>query len=128
MSQFHKKHILLIEDSQDLQALLSQLLTSEDYQVSQAYDGLEALNMLEKMDSKPELILLDIMMPVMGGIEFLERRLQNPKLAAIPVVVMTADANSKSKATLLCANEFIQKPIKDVDGLLDIVQRIVGEA
>lgn len=127
MSHSHKKHILVVEDSQDLQTLLSQLLTTENYILSQAFDGQQALDLLHKMEPLPSLILLDVMMPVMGGIEFLQERLSDPKIASIPVIVMTADSNSKSKAALLCANEFVQKPINDVDDLLGTIHRIVGD-
>lgn len=127
MSHSHKKHILIVEDSQDLQMLLSQLLETENYVLSQAYDGKQALSMLHTMEDLPSLILLDVMMPVMGGIEFLQERLSDPKIASIPVIVMTADSNSKSKAALLCANEFVQKPINDVDELLETIHRILGD-
>ena len=116
------KHILIIEDSPELQLLTARLFSSEGYKLSQAYNGQEALNLLHSMDKLPSLILLDIMMPVMDGIEFLEEVKKDASLAAIPVVVMSADANSRANVARVRSVPFIQKPIHDIEQLLEVVE------
>lgn len=122
-----KKHILVVEDSPDIQSLVSQLLTTNNFSITQAYDGQQALFFAQTMNPPPSLILLDLKMPVMGGLEFLKERLNDPKLAAMPVIVMTSDTQSKSKTALLCANEFIQKPLQYTEDLIKIIHRITDE-
>lgn len=108
----------------DLQALLSELFKSEGYTLSQAYDGRQALNILHSGKELPSVILLDVMMPVMDGIEFRQLQKKDPLLQKIPVVVMSADSNSQAKAKLLDVSEFIRKPIDNVDKLLAVVERV----
>lgn len=117
------KNILIVEDSPDLQDLLGQLFSSEGYTLFQAYNGQQALDILHEMPQLPALILLDIMMPVMDGIEFREKQSKDAKLANIPVVVMSADSNSQAKALQLSANGVVRKPIKDIEQLLKLAER-----
>jgi CheY-like chemotaxis protein len=120
------KHILIVEDSADLQALFRQLFKSEGYALTSAFNGREALAVLATMPVLPHLILLDIMMPIMDGTEFRRVQLENPRYRAIPVVVMTADANFKDKHALLKPAEIISKPIRDIDQLLGLVARLTA--
>lgn len=62
--------ILIVEDDRDLNAAYSTILQSEGHEVASAYDGKEALDKLKDFD--PQLILLDLLMPIMGGLEFLQ--------------------------------------------------------
>ena len=124
MGNSSAKHILIVEDSLDLQALLGELFEQEDYKISRAMNGKEALDFLRSTQELPSLILLDIMMPVMDGIEFREFQLKDPKLKKIPVVIMTADSNSQSKASELGVTEIIRKPIRDIGGLVDRVEKL----
>jgi CheY-like chemotaxis protein len=119
-----KKHILIVEDAPDLQALLARFFQGEGYTVSRAFNGQEALDWLRTTPHLPSLILLDIMMPVMDGIEFRQQQKQDTRLSAIPVVVMTADSNPLSKALKLDVVEIIRKPITDLDHLLGIAARL----
>lgn len=121
------KHILIVEDSPDLQLLLSHLLKSEGYDLSQAENGLEALKLLKGMSQLPALILLDVMMPVMGGIEFCKAQKADMRLSHIPIVVMTADPNSQTAVEKLGVKAFIRKPIIDIEGLLDTVEEITKD-
>jgi CheY-like chemotaxis protein len=117
------KHILIVEDSPDLQMLLSQVFGLEGYPVSQAFNGKHALDLLHSSKSLPSLILLDIMMPVMDGFEFRNEQEKDPRLAGIPIVVMTADIDSQAKANKLGAVGVIRKPMLDIDALLGIAAR-----
>ncbi|MBX9768136.1 MAG: response regulator [Bdellovibrionales bacterium] len=120
------KHVLIVEDSPDLQYLLGHLFQSEGYSLSQAYNGQEALDLLQSMPDLPSLILLDIMMPVMDGIEFRQKQIAIPKFAKIPVIVMTADTNPQLKSSTLAVANIIQKPIKDLDGLFQLAENLSG--
>lgn len=120
--KFHK-HILVVEDSPDLQLLLTQLLSGEGYTISKAFNGQEALQFLRNTTDLPCLILLDIMMPVMDGFEFCLERAKDPRLASIPFVVMTADYNAQAQARKMGAIDVIQKPVLDIDNLLEMAEK-----
>ena len=116
--------ILIVEDSEDLQDLLGQLFKREGYDLMQAYNGQEALNLLSSMPTLPSLILLDIMMPVMDGIEFRSQQKKDLRLSAIPVVVMSADSNAKAKALQMEIDNLVLKPIRDINKLLELVEKV----
>jgi CheY-like chemotaxis protein len=80
--------ILLIDDDSDFRNGLSDILSDEGYQPMHAADGREAFHLLVSI--RPQLMLVDLMMPVMSGIEFLQKVRRDPRLKTIPVIVMTA--------------------------------------
>lgn len=121
----YKKHILIVEDSIDLQVLLARLLAKEGYTSTRAMNGQEGLDILRSSLELPALILLDIMMPVMDGLAFRRELQKDPRLAAIPVVVMTADSHPETKAAALHAKALLRKPI-DIDHLLEIAARVIA--
>ena len=118
-----QSHILIVEDSPDLQLLLAQLLSGEGYKISRAFNGQQALEFLKTTQELPSLILLDIMMPVMDGFEFRAAQKLDPRIAAIPFVVMTADYNAKLQAKQMGAVDVIQKPILDIESLIETASR-----
>jgi CheY-like chemotaxis protein len=81
--------ILLVDDEQEIRSIVSEILTAHGYDVVCASNGLEALDIFRD-GFRPCIILLDLMMPVFNGWEFLEARSAVPALAQIPVVVLTA--------------------------------------
>jgi CheY-like chemotaxis protein len=83
--------VLVVEDDEDTRDLIVEVLREDGYVVDQAADGFEALEGLRHAAQTPALILLDLMMPVMNGWEFLEARTDDPRLATIPVLVLSAD-------------------------------------
>jgi two-component system, chemotaxis family, chemotaxis protein CheY len=87
--------------------------------VDRARNGQEALERLAVL--RPQLILLDLMMPVMDGWEFARRMRQDPKIANIPVVVLSADRNVGPKARDLGAVGHLAKPF-ELNDLLDVVR------
>jgi two-component system chemotaxis sensor kinase CheA len=111
--------ILIVEDDDDSRMLLSHLLTGEGYEVAMAGNGLEALAAARL--HHPALILLDVQMPVMDGIVFRRHQLEDPAIAAIPVVCVSALDSPAQQARDLQAVAFVRKPI-DVDRLLRIVR------
>ena len=111
--------ILVIDDDPDILEALSEILESEGFGIHQARNGLEALEVLEPLH--PDLILLDLMMPLMDGWEFAERIRRRPDLAQIPVIVLSADRNIEDKARQLGAVGYLAKPF-ELSELLSLVQ------
>jgi CheY-like chemotaxis protein len=116
--------ILIVEDDLDLARLLAEVLEAEGYSTAVAANGSEALDHLRSNDL-PDLILLDMMMPVMDGWKFREEQRKLPALASIPVVTITADGDARGKAASIEAAGYVAKPIR-IDSLLDEVERICG--
>lgn len=118
--------ILIVEDAQEIQELLSRLLISAGYQVSRASNGREALTVLNKLERVPELILLDLMMPEMDGFEFRKEQEKDVRFASIPVIAMTAYEDVQTKALLIGAKGFLKKPFSDIETILSAVRRFAG--
>ena len=104
--------ILLVDDEPDILEILDYNLTSEGYQVEKAKNGLEALEKVE--DWKPHLVLLDVMMPEMDGIETCELLRKKSNLPNLAIVFLTARSEDYSQVAGLeaGADDYITKPIK----------------
>lgn len=116
------KHVLVVEDDRDIRESVVEVLEDEGYVVSAASDGQQGLVLLRDATPKPDLILLDLMMPIMNGFQFREEQRKDPALCSIPVVVITADVNARAKAEGLGAAGFVQKPVK-IQPLLDVIEQ-----
>ena len=112
--------VLLVEDDDDVRAAYAAYLEGAGYVVVEAADGREALQRLRTAPGNFCLILLDLFMPTMNGWAFRAEQLRDPDLAAIPVVVISADARTEQKAGQLGALAHLKKPI-DVDALVSLV-------
>jgi CheY-like chemotaxis protein len=112
--------ILVVEDDSAIREVLTDVLESEGYEVLNAANGREAIQLLQH-SLPPCLILLDLMMPVMNGWQFRDVQRQDPLLAPVPVVVISADSDLPSKAAAIHANDFLKKPI-ELNRLLDTVE------
>jgi len=110
--------ILIVEDDADLREMMAQLLTLEGYRASTVANGREALEYLSGGD-KPDVILLDLMMPVMDGWEFRRHQQADPALADVPVIVLSA--LDQSRTANVSAHAFLKKPL-DFDRLLELVR------
>ena len=97
--------ILVVDDEPECREILAALLTEEGYVVVCAEDGRQALDYMSS--STPGLILLDLMMPNMSGWEFLERQKQDPRLAAIPVVLISGSGLARDTNV----SAIVRKPI-----------------
>lgn len=117
-----KKRILVVEDDRPILAALVELLDEEGYKVIGAGNGQEALEYLVQAAELPHLILLDLMMPVLDGIQFRAEQKKNPNIAGIPVVLMTADAHFESKKSLIEAKHYLRKPL-DIENLLEVIKQ-----
>ncbi len=121
------RKIVLAEDEPQIARLIEFKLKKEGYSVISKENGEEALKAI-KMD-KPDLILLDIMMPVMGGYEVLRRLKEDENLKSVPVIMLTARAQEKDvvKGIDMGAEDYITKPFHPAE-LLARVKRILGKA
>jgi len=119
----HQK-ILVIDDHQTNVLLMRKILEKKNYQISSFTSCENAMN--EVMKINPELILLDIMMPNIDGIEFLQTLKNSNHTKAIPVIIVSAktDTNVIDKALELGAVDFIKKPVSIVY-LLNAIEKIL---
>lgn len=121
------KKILLIEDEEIMIDLLQRKLTVEGYEVSVARDGKEGLEKMKEV--KPDLILLDIIMPKMGGFEVMEEMQKNGELKKIPVIVVSNSGQPVEidKAQELGAKDWLIKTEFDPQEVIDKVKNQIGE-
>lgn len=120
------KKIVLAEDEPQIARLIEFKLKKEGYQVTWKENGEEALKAIKA--DKPDLILLDVMMPVMDGYEVLRRLKEDENLRSIPVVMLTARAQERDvvKGIDMGAEDYITKPFHPAE-LLARVKRILGK-
>jgi DNA-binding response OmpR family regulator len=119
-----KNRILIVEDEESLLKLESILLSSKGYQVTGVMDGKSALDEINAR--KPDLVVLDIMLPELDGFEVCKRIKENPETAGIPVVMLTAKKNSQdyARGMQVGADAYVTKPFKSaqvmelIEGLL----------
>ncbi|MGE0703156.1 MAG: response regulator [Vicinamibacterales bacterium] len=116
--------MLIVEDDDDLREMMAQLLTLEGFRAETAANGRAALEYLRR-DDLPDLILLDLMMPIMDGWEFRRLQSEDPRLASLPVIVLSA--LEPPRASDLGGATFLTKPL-DFDRLLELVRRYCGTA
>lgn len=116
--------LLVVEDDHDVREALTEVLRDAGYAVSWAPDGREAMRAL-RGGLRPAAILLDLMMPGMDGFEFRAAQRSDPALAAIPVILLTADRAIDGDALALGAAGRVSKPAR-VDDVLAVVARVAG--
>src|SRR6201981_2109856 len=119
--------ILIIDDEANLRKTLAQILGARGYSVLEADDGASAAKILR--DSTPDLIISDWKMPQMGGEELLQHLRGQPRLASIPVIVITAFGSSHSaiEAVRLGAYDFVTKPF-DLDEIVLAAERALDHS
>ena len=118
-------HILLVEDDFAIRETVAEVLVGEGFQVTCAANGAEALRRLDEAADQPALILLDLMMPVMDGWEFRHAQRRDPRIAGIPVIVLSAGAGLEARVSGLAPAAFLPKPF-ELDHLLHAVGRLCG--
>jgi two-component system cell cycle response regulator DivK len=118
----HGGNILVIEDDDDICAALSDILRVHGFTTEVAHDGRAAIEHLRGASEVPRLILLDLMLPVMDGWAFRAAQLEDPRLASIPVVVLSAAADLTRHAADLHVEQYLNKPV-DVSRLLNAIER-----
>ncbi len=115
-----KKRILIVDDDSDIVETAAFFLSSSGYQVFVAKNGKEALEQVK--EKNPDLVLLDVMMPEMNGLEACRKLKNNPKTNSIPVVMLTAQGGKQDVDDAIDggANGYVVKPFN----LPDLVERI----
>jgi CheY-like chemotaxis protein len=115
-----EERILVVDDEEDTRTLLCTLLESEGYGVETAADGEAALERVQA--TRPDLILLDIMMPQMDGLEVCDHLRFDPATRDVPIIFLTAkhDPVTQSRASILDAYAYIEKPFAPEDLLAEI--------
>jgi two-component system, sensor histidine kinase and response regulator len=115
-----KSRILVVDDEEPNLRLLSAMLASEGYELISATDGPKALEMTAK--AKPDVVLLDVMMPGLSGFEVCRRLKADPDTAAIPVLLVTSlhQRENRLNGMMAGANDFVTKPIDQEDLLLRV--------
>ena len=119
------KSILVVDDNEDIRGLLSLVLQKEGYEVHAAEDGASALE--QAYEKKPDLILLDVMMPGLSGLEVLStiRENKDKKISEVPIMMITAKStiDDIDAAVELGASSYIVKPFRPAN-LAEKVQAI----
>ena len=121
------KRVLVVDDDRVIQQLLEVNLELEGYEVvATAADGKEALQKISEL--KPDLVILDIMMPKMDGLEVCRRLRADPDLAKIPVILLSARAQDMDirEGLEIGASAYLTKPFDPVE-LLEVVGRLAKD-
>lgn len=118
-----KKHVLAVDDDANIRRIVQLILTRAGYEVTLAGDGLEGLAAVKS--AKPDVVVLDVMMPHLDGIEMLRRMRADPEISAIPVVMLTARSQDEDifEGERSGAQIYLIKPVSPHD-LLDAVNRL----
>ena len=114
--------ILVCDDEASLRELVRAVL-GPDYRFVEAADGKEALALAQDVD--PDLIVLDLMLPIMSGIAVLEELRRDERLAEVPVIVMTAWSHAEANAWTAGADRFVSKPFHP-DELTTAVEELLA--
>ena len=119
-----KLKVLVVDDEPDVVEILSYNLKKENYQVFKAYNGLECIESAIK--NRPDLIIMDIRMPEMTGIDTCRLIRQNDSLKDIPVLFLTADSDEYTSMSAMEAggSHFITKPIRPAI-LLGMIKELI---
>lgn len=113
--------ILLVEDDSGIRESVAEVLELEGYQVSAVSNGSDALEWLAR-EVPPDVLLVDLVMPVMSGGELLARMKADPRLAEVPAILMTG-AMPSPQCAIPTADATLSKPF-ELDALLDVVGRL----
>ena len=113
--------ILVVDDDQAIRDVVADILELSDYRVRTASNGAEALDQIRV--EPPAAVLLDLMMPVMDGWEFLEQCRRRRRCAELPVAIMSAAHDAASAAIKLGVQGYITKPF-ELDAVLAVVDRL----
>jgi two-component system cell cycle response regulator DivK len=119
--------VLIAEDNPVNRELLREVLENRGYEVEEACDGEEALEMVERV--RPDVLLLDLGMPKLDGFGVVRKLRENPQLAALPVMAVTAYAMREDREKVLEAgfDGYLSKPINAVL-LAEELERLLGGA
>jgi CheY-like chemotaxis protein len=112
--------ILVVEDDPEILTLMETVLGGEGYRVATAEDGAEALAAARR--ERPDVIVLDLMLPRMNALQFRAEQRRDPTLAAVPIVCLSGISHAQTVALELGTDDCLSKPV-DVDRLLETIRR-----
>lgn len=110
--------VLVVDDDEGLQESLCMLMESEGYNVAVARDGLDALEKLQSV--RPAIILLDVMMPRMDGLQFAQEVRERALLPGVPIVLLSANGHVRDDAARVGAQAWLPKPF----GILELIETV----
>jgi DNA-binding response OmpR family regulator len=115
-------NVLVIEDDTHIWKMIEYKLKKDKHELTWANDGLKALEILEQIEPKPDLILSDIMVPYMDGLQILKKIKANDKLKDIPVIMLTSKAQEKDvvNGLELGAYDYMAKPFSPAELILRV--------
>lgn len=122
------KRVLIVEDQSDIRKLIRMTLEFEDYEIHEAADGAFGLAMVSAV--RPDLVLLDVMMPgELDGLQVCQRIKSDPKLAHTKVVLLTARGQARDREAGAAArtDEYLVKPFSPLQ-LIETIERLMAEA
>ncbi|MBO8154500.1 response regulator, partial [Thermovirga sp.] len=119
------KKIMVVDDSATIRMSLKTVLTNSGFEIVQASDGEEALKMLQD-GTKPDLIITDINMPKMGGLELIKNVRKLPGLRFVPILALTTESaqEKRDEARKNGATGWIVKPVKGAE-LLGVIKKVL---
>ncbi|GAC1390706.1 MAG: hypothetical protein NVS4B11_27960 [Ktedonobacteraceae bacterium] len=117
-----KKRVLIIDDEEDIQVVIHALLETSDYEIDTAENGQIALDKLQN-GAKPDIILLDLMMPRMSGYTLLNELHNRGLHTAFSIIVMSADVFTKQQMDRMGVKAFISKPF-DINELQQMIEAL----
>jgi two-component system, OmpR family, alkaline phosphatase synthesis response regulator PhoP len=112
--------VLVVDDDPDVVAICSLVLESEGYEVAAALNGSEAVDKVKKGEGEIDVVLLDVMMPVIDGLTVCKMVKRDPRTRDLPVIIMSASEVLREKGVACHADAVIPKPF-DIDRLVDTV-------
>ena len=120
-----RKHLILIVDDEPVNREILRMILEEEYEPLTAADGETALSIIRENSEKLSLVLLDLLMPGMHGLEVLQKLQEDPAVKHIPVIVLTADQQAEVESLRAGAVDFLSKPYPDREVILARVRRTI---
>jgi len=114
--------VLIVDDDPDVVAICSLVLENEGYEVAAARNGSDAVDKISRSDADIDVMLLDVMMPVLDGLTVCKMVKRDPRTRDLPVIIMSASETLRARGSDCAADAVIAKPF-DIDNLLDTVSQ-----
>ena len=120
------KKILIVEDHSDVQEMFRMVLTSEGYEVHGQPNGIKLIQKIREI--RPDIILMDLMMPWIQGLDLCRTLMDIPEMRSIPIVVISAldDPQKIDEAAQIGVKEYLVKPV-EIEQLLAVVRKYTGD-
>lgn len=120
--------MLVVDDTPSIRLLIRTNLELAGYEVSEAFDGQDCLDMLAVLDPEPDLVTIDMVMPRMDGVTAVERIRADERFAHLPIVMITTQGQQVdfARASHAGVDDYIVKPF-DPDDLVNTIDRVIDE-